>query len=409
MGTIRTHTYPNGLILAVETMSGVQSVGMSLLLPAGAACEPAGRGGVAAVLAEMILRGAGGLEAKAHSDALDQLGVHRTTEVQSEHLRLGAVMVGERMGKALPLLLDTIRRPHLADETFGPSRQLAMQAIESLDDEPHEKVMIDLKKRHMPGPFNRSVMGELEDLSTLTAEQVRGYFGERFVPAGSIMGVAGCVEFEAARDLVDELLGDWQGRAAIPSVQEKPMRGYGHESAPTSQQHIGVAYDAVSEVDEERMTQRLAVAVLSGGMSGRLFTEVREKRGLCYAVYAMYAGYRDRGAIYAYAGTAPERAAETLAVMTGELNRLSDGVEPDEFDRAVVGLKARLVMQGESTSARGQALARDVHLFGRPRSLEDTAAEIDAVTLDRLNAFVASRRPQAFTTLTIGPEPLAVS
>jgi predicted Zn-dependent peptidase len=142
-------------------------------------------------------------------------------------------------------------------------------------------------------------------------------------------------------------------------------------------------------------------------MSGRLFTEVREKRGLCYAVYAAYQSMRERGGVFAYAGTTPQRAAETLEVLTEQLKCLSDGVAEDEYARAVVGLKTRLVMQGESTAARAAALASDQYLRGRPRTLDQVAAEIDAVSLDSLNRFVAEHRPDQFTTLNVGPEPLS--
>ena len=170
--------------------------------------------------------------------------------------------------------------------------------------------------------------------------------------------------------------------------------------------HIALAYPTVAETDPDSVTQQAAVAALSGGMSGRLFTEVREKRGLVYAVSASYAGQKDRGDIMAYAGTTAPRAQETLDVLTSELRRLSDGIAQDEFDRAVVGMKSRLVMQGESTSARASAIATDQYLYGRPKSLGEHAAEVDAVTLERVNEFVASRRPERMTVTTLGPAPL---
>jgi predicted Zn-dependent peptidase len=154
------------------------------------------------------------------------------------------------------------------------------------------------------------------------------------------------------------------------------------------------------------MLQRAAVAVLSGGMSGRLFTEVREKRGLCYAVFSRYAADQHRGMVLAYAGTTTARAQETLDVLVGELRRLSDGVRRDEFDRAVVGMKSHLIMQGESTPARSGALAADQAVRGRPRSLDELAKEVDALDFDQLNRFVATHRPGEMTTVTIGPAAL---
>jgi predicted Zn-dependent peptidase len=206
---------------------------------------------------------------------------------------------------------------------------------------------------------------------------------------------------------VGEQLGDWAGDAAAPAIIAAPPREYHHEVSDTNQVHIGVAYDAPPPRDlKNAMLQRLAAAVLSGGMSGRLFHEVREVRGLCYSVYAAYMQMAHAGTVYAYAGTTTQRATQTLEVLTGELKRLGDGVTRDEFDRAVVGLKSRLVMQGESTAARAGAIANDQHLLGGPRTLDDIAKQIDAVTLEDLVAFVADHRPREFTILTIGPDPL---
>lgn len=406
MHTIHQHTYPNGLTLLVEPMTGVASAGLTLLLPAGVAAEPDDRVGTGAVLAEMLWRGAGERDAREHSDALDRLGVHRSSSVQTWHTRIGAATIGDRLHDALPLLIDAARRPTLDESAFEPSRQLALQSLAGLEDEPQQRVMVELKKAHQPTPLGRNSDGEVEALNALTLDEVRAYYASRFVPDGAILGVAGAVDFKAVRDSVGKLIDGWTGSASDPAVSDLPLRRYHHHEADSAQVHIAMGYDTVPEGDAETMTQRVAIAVLSGGMSGRLFTEVREERGLCYSVFASYAAQRGRGSVYAYAGTTPERAGETLDVLTGELVKLSDGVEADEFNRAMVGLKSRLVMQGESTSARAGAIAADQFLLGSPRTLEDLAAQIEAVTLDRVNAFVASHRPEAFTTLTVGPQAL---
>ena len=156
------------------------------------------------------------------------------------------------------------------------------------------------------------------------------------------------------------------------------------------------------------MHERVAMTVLAGSTSGRLFTEVRQKRSLCYSVGGSYRSGRDFGSIRIYAGTTPDRAQETLNVCLAELNRMREGVEADEFDRAITGLKASIIMQGESTPARAASLASDHFRLGRSRSLADLAAAVDAVTRDRLNEHLASREFNPLTISTIGPEPLEV-
>jgi predicted Zn-dependent peptidase len=152
------------------------------------------------------------------------------------------------------------------------------------------------------------------------------------------------------------------------------------------------------------MLERLATAVLSGSTSGRLFTEVRQKRSLCYSVGASYRAGRDRGYVALYAGTTPERAHETLDVCRAEIDRLfgSGDITPEEFRRAVIGLKSHLVMQGESTPARAAALGRDHFRLGHARSLEEIADAADAIGLDELNAYVAGRAVGACTVVSIG-------
>ncbi len=406
MNPINQYRLNNGLILLVESMPGVQSVAMSFRVPAGAACQPDDQRGVNAVLSEMLFRGAGDRDARAHSDALDQLGVKRGCDVQTHHMLLTAAMLGDRIEQALPLLTEMVTAPQLTDAAFGPSRDLALQSIAALDDEPDQKAMVELKRRHFGNPLGWSTLGKAEHLHQLTVEQVRRFHSERFVPDGAILALAGNVQPEAARDMAEQLLGDWQGAVDLPMATEPPSHAYHHVNAQSAQQHIGMACDAVSEDQDDSAAQRIAVAVLSGGMSGRLFTEVREKRGLCYAVYASYVALRKRGGVFAYAGTTVERAAETLQVLEQELRRISQGAESDEFERARVGLKSRLVMQGESTQARAAALTSDQYLLDEPRTLEQRTAEIDAVTLNDLNAFLEKTGSMQFTTLSIGPSPL---
>jgi predicted Zn-dependent peptidase len=257
--------------------------------------------------------------------------------------------------------------------------------------------------------MNRCTLGEAAHIQKMTLKQIRAFKEKTFVPNGSILSFAGQFDFEDLKAQVGDLLNDWQGKHDDIILSGQPTRGYEHVVAQSQQMHIGMGYDAVDERDEDAaMLQRASIAVLSGGMSGRLFTEVREKRGLCYAVYGTYASNKHMGVVLGYAGTTPERAQETLDVMRGEFIRLSDGIEQNEFDRAMVGMKTRLVMQGESTHARASAIAMDQHTFGQPRTLDQLIAKVDSVTLDKLNAYVKANRPGEMTIITIGPQALKV-
>ncbi len=408
MNKITHHQFSNGLVLLGEFMPSAQSLAMSFLLPGGVVHEPTGQLGVATVLSEMLFRGAGDLDARAHSDAMDDLGLQRDSSVDGLFFRLSATMIGSHREKALPLLMDMIRRPLLTDEAFKPSRDLALQTLDALEDEPQQKTFIALRQRHYQSPLNRPTMGQKADLEALTAEQVRQYQQQVFVPQGAILSFAGQFDWEALKEQVGQLLGDWDGQSSDLQLVGEPLRGYEHITSDSNQVHIGLAYDAVNETHENAMLQRAAAAVLSGGMSGRLFTEVREKRGLCYAVYAAYAANRHMGVMLSYAGTTTARAQETLDVLAAEHRRLSEGIEPAEFCRAMVGMKTRLVMQGQSTHARASAIAMDQHTFDEPRTLDQWIAQVDAITFESLNDYVKLNAAGPMTTVTIGPGPLKV-
>jgi predicted Zn-dependent peptidase len=170
---------------------------------------------------------------------------------------------------------------------------------------------------------------------------------------------------------------------------------------------MAVAFPAPKESDEANILQRAVTSVMSGGMSGRLFTEVREKRSLCYSVYASYAAGRDRGAVQVYAGTTPERAQETLDVIMSEYRRLRDGVDLNELNRAIAGMKSRLVMNRESTSARAAGMAHDQYLIGRARTLQELEDRIESITLERVNSYLGSRfNNLKCTIVTLGPTAL---
>jgi predicted Zn-dependent peptidase len=409
MSDIVTIELNDGLVVIAEPIDSVASVAVNWALPIGAATDPPAADGQAAMLSELIFRGAGGMSSREHSDALDRLGVRRSSQVRSHHLHLDAVMLGERLSSALPLLTLLVREPELADGAVDPVRNLCLQSLEALDDDPQQLAMIRLRERHLPAPFGRHGYGERETLERVTGDGLRKAWSRRAVPGGSIVAVAGAVDPDALANQLDTLLAGWSGVHREPSVAADARRGLHHLPHDSTQVHIGLAYDAPNEPDEHAILERVATAVLSGSTSGRLFTEVRQKRSLCYSVGASYLAGRDRGLVSLYAGTTPQRAQETLDVSVAEIERLYSGagVTEDEFRRAVTGLKSHLVMRGESTPARAAALASDRFRIGRARSLDELARAFDAVTREELEAYLAGREPGPYTVVSIGPEPLS--
>jgi predicted Zn-dependent peptidase len=402
-------TFSNGLTLVAEKMRGVRSAAFTLLVPAGAAYDPSERGGLSPLLVDLIFRGAGPRDSRQVTTDLDNLGLQREGGVQTVHTSLFAATLGTSLIPALEVYADVLRRPHLPADELEAVRALALQELQAVEDEPRQKIFVELRKRHFPYPFGRPTVGLAEVLESATHAELVQHHARVYRPDGAILGVAGDIDWPVLCEGVDRLFGDWS-RGAELTLQRGP-RGpkTDHVTQETTQTQIGIAYNTVPYRHPEYFTAQAAVTVLSGGSSSRLFTEVREKRGLCYAVYASYHSLLDTGGVVCYAGTTSERAQETLDVTLGEIKGLARGIGADEVARAQAGLKASLIMQGESTSARAAAVASDWYHLSRVRPLDEMKAAIDALTPEAIVQHLERYPPGDFTILTLGPAPLRIA
>jgi predicted Zn-dependent peptidase len=400
------HTFPNGLTLLGEKMPGMQSAAMTLLIAAGAAIDPREGSGTGAVLSDLVLRGAGSRDSRQLTDYLDSLGLQRSASVGVHHSRFSCAALASKVLEGLPVYADIIRRPHLPQVGFDSARDLALQALEGIEDEPRQKVLIKLREWHFPWPYGRSTMGQKAELEKLTLDLCKLHHSTRYQSRSAILAFAGNIEFAQIKDLAANNFGDWKAQDEDKTEIIPPPGRIHHEQHESEQTHIGIAYPSIEETDPEYYPMRLGIEVLGGGMSGRLFTEVREKRALVYNVSAGYMSLKGYGSILGYAGTSNDRAQETLDTIITELHRLSDGVTKEELDRAKIGVKAATIMQGESTSARAGSIAHDFFIRGRIRTLEEVKAAIDAVTLEQVNSYLKRNRPEKFTIVTVGPKKL---
>jgi predicted Zn-dependent peptidase len=409
MPEIITRTLRCGMPLIVEPMPGVRSAAFSWLIPAGSAYDPASLEGLSTLWSELLLRGAGPRNSREHADAADRLGAGRGTELGSYTMRLSSTMLGERFLDTLPLFVDMVLRPHMDAHAIEPCRDLALQSLESLKDDPQGRANLLARARHQPSPLNRSGMGTEEGLKAISRDDLVSGWSALARPGQSIFAAAGAVDPTAIERALNDLLSSWEGTTNEPQISPPQPRGYAHEQDPSNQVQIILAHDAPAERDDDAVLERLVINVLSGGMAGRLFTEVREKRGLCYSVSAGYRADRDYGTVSAYVGTTPDKAQESIDVLVAQLQHImtpAGAVTKDEFHRAKVGMKSGLVFSGESTGSRAVSLAADQRKLGRPRSLDELAAKIDAATLDQVNDYLSRRNMGKVTIQTLGPKEL---
>jgi len=403
---------PNGLRIAIEPMASAASVAIACLVPVGDAGDHDARLGESAMLSELLLRGAGALDSRAYSDALDRLGVQRSIRNGSRHMRISATMLGNRLEEALPLLVDLVRRPRLPAEALEPVRRLCLQSLESLEDEPQRLAMIELGSRHRPAPFDRTGYGTADGLESIEIEHLRDRWARDAVPSGGIIAIAGRVETSPLMDRLAELLGEWRGDGRELEESGARRGGVLRIERDTSQVHLGVALDAPPRRDPEAMDWAIASRILGGGASSRLFVELRERRGLCYSVGSNVSMGRDRGMLTIYAGSTPDRIGESHQLVLEGLAAMAEGVEEVEFRRAAAAFRRALLTQSERTSSRAAQLASDIDCLGRPRGLDEIASEAAAVDLDRLRTFVsATFLPEWIegrTEVHLGPKPSPV-
>lgn len=406
---IRTHEFANGLTLVVESMEDVQSAAFSFLAPGGSVFDAENRNGTAALLTDLMTRGAGDKDSRQLSSELDNLGIQHSESVGHLFLGFSGASLADNIPKALPIFGDIIRRPHLPEDQFEPVKMGVAQSLAAMEDEPRQKIMIELRKRCYTSPWGIPTDGTLADLENITVEDVKNHYKKYFSPGSAIMGVAGRVDFDEICESVEHVFGDWNG----PELPEISLGDQGpdrdHIEQDSSQTQIGIAYRAVPYRDPDYYAAWAAVSVLSGGMSSRLFTEVREKRGLCYAIHASLNTLKDEGRVLCYAGTTVQRAQETLDATLKELARLGDGIEESELQRCKARAKSSLVMQQESTMSRASSIARDFYHLNRVNTLEEVREKIDALTIERVLEYVHSHTPDQLTVLTIGPDPLEVN
>lgn len=373
--------------------------------------DPVGKRGVSNILSELMTRGAGKLGNREFTSAMDRLGIDFSTSSGVLNMRLAGSCLVENLEKALELFAEMILRPTLPEKELAPVVDLAIQDIRSTEDSPRKMVMLEVKKHYFPSPLGLDPRGEVKSLEKLQVEDIRNFHEKKIQPKDAILSVAGKIDHSQVEKVVEKLFGEWEA-GTPPVLKEKSSSkkvAHSHIHKETEQVHIGLAYPAVPVAHPDYFAALGLVQVLSGGMSSRLFSEVREKRGLCYSIWTTFSPLRHSGAILGYAGTTVARAQETLDLFISELTRVAEGVEEDEVKRLQVGLETSLLMQEDSSGARSNSLAADIYNLGRVRPIEELKAGIASITRKKIADYAARNPPSPLTLATIGPAKLKVS
>lgn len=403
---IHSHVFVNGLTLVAEEMPWLESAAFAVLVQAGCAHEPTDKLGLASLTCEMAQRGAGERDSRQFMGDLENLGADTSASVSIAHTSFGGAMPAESLPEVLSIYADLIQRPHLPGDQIEDARLGCLQEVKAVEDDLAQKTMQQLRLAHYAEPWGRSSQGTEATVNSLTIADVQRHFKQLYSPRGAILSVAGKIDWPRLKGDVERLFGDWKAVGESKLTETPPPRTYKHIPVDSSQTHIGIALDAVPYSHSDYFQIRGAVGVLSDGMSSRLFTEVREKRGLVYTVYAMLHSLRDRGSILAYAGTTAERAQATLDVMLAELKGLYNGITSNEIDRLKGRIKRALIIQQESSPSRAGSIALDWYYLSRVRTMAELSKIIDDLSADSINAYLAGHRPSHFTITTVGRDKL---
>jgi predicted Zn-dependent peptidase len=408
--TFPMHRLANGLQIIGQPMGGVQSAALGFMMIAGSRDEMPEESGVAHFVESLALQGTETRDARALTGAFEEIGARFGAGANTETTWYSAQVLGRHLPTALELLSDVLRAPAFAPAEAAKVQGWLLQEIAQMEDQPMSLVGELLARTYFGAhPLGNSVHGTRETVGQLSEQSARSFWQRTHAPNRTILAVAGNIDFDAVVRQAEDLLSDWQSGPPEPELPPvTPTNGRAALTRESNQQHIAMACPAVHVNDPEYFTAATLSTILGGGMNSRLFEEVREKRGLAYGVGCGLTALKTVGLLRVYAGTTPEKAHETAAVIRDELRRIADeGVTEDELVLAQTSLKSSVVMRNESTAARRAVIASQWWYRGAVRTLEETKREIEAVTVERVNALTRHlEMADRLTVATIGPRPV---
>ena len=403
---LHRHCFDNGMTLVGHHMPWLQSAAYAVSVSAGSRFDARDKIGTANFLCEMVQRGCGDLSSRHYIEALQMLGVDSSSSAGNYQTHYGGAMVASALVPSLRIAVDLLRRPHLPADQLEDGRLVCLQEIAATADDLATQTMNSMRARFYGDPDGRNSDGTVESINRITLQDLQEAHQRLYQPQGMILAVAGAFDWEQVVDEVAQILGDWRPNPPPEVPNEAPVCGTHHIPFDSEQTHIVVGYQGLTNSHPDFFLHRCAVGVLSDGMSSRLFTEVREKRGLCYTVYATNHMTKDQAGVFCYSGTTAARAQETLDVIVDQLQELGDGITEAELSRLKIQIRSGLVSQQESCRSRANSINSDWFHLGRMRTMEELNETINAITVDQVNDYLAKNRPANFSLVTLGSAPL---
>ncbi|WP_114393959.1 M16 family metallopeptidase [Oleisolibacter albus] len=401
---IRVTTLPNGLRVATDPMPHVATVTVGLWIGVGSRHEPDAANGVAHMVEHMLFKGTPTRDAFRISAEIEDVGGHLNAYTGREHTTYYAKVLKEDLPLALGVLADMVQHSLFDAGELEKERQVILQEIGQAEDTPDDIVYDHFLATAFRGqPLGRPILGTAEVVGALPRPALTDYVAGRYVPANMVVSAAGNVEHEQLVELALRLFTDLPAGDGARAEQARYCGGDFREERDLEQTHVILGFDGVGSHDPDLYTASVLSTLLGGGMSSRLFQEVREKRGLVYGVHSFTWTLADSGVFGIYAGTGPERVGELVPVICDEVTKLTATLGEEEVARARAQLKASQLMSLESTTNRAEQLGGQLLVYGRVIPTSEVIARIDAVdaaAVKRVAGRIFGSRP---TLTALGP------
>lgn len=405
---VRCARLQNGVRIVTETMPGVASAALGIWVENGSRYETRAQAGISHFLEHLFFKGTPRRSAAAIAEAFDAVGGHFNAFTGREHTCYYAKVLGEHLPVAQDVLADLFRNSLFAEEEIERERSVIVQEILQSEDTPDDHVHDLFLQQYWPGhPLSFPIHGSVATVEGFRRADFLSFVAERYRPDRLLVAAAGAVDHDAFVAWAEATFGDLAGATEIaPGPPPEAARGVRVVTKDLEQVHVCLGAPGIEHASPLRYPAYLLNTALGGGMSSRLFQEIREKRGQAYSVYSFLSPYSDGGYLGVYVGTAAENIHEVVGIVLDQLDRVRrDGLGADELARVRNQLKGNLLLGLETSDSHMHRIARDELLHGRSVPLAEVAAQIDAASNDDIVAVAAhiARRERIGVTILGNP------
>ena len=405
--TVRLHTLPNGFRIATEAMPGLKSAAIGIWVLAGGRHERAEQNGIAHFLEHMAFKGTARRSALDIAEAIEDVGGYINAYTSREMTAYYARVLEGDVDLALDVIADILLNPAFAENEIEVERGVILQEIGQAADTPDDILFDWLQEVAYPDqPLGRTILGPEDRVSAFGRADLQGFVAEHYGPGQMILCAAGSVDHDAICRAAETLFGHLSPITRPHLIQ--PARWQGGERREVKdleQVHFALALEGPDYRAPDIHTAQVWATAMGGGMSSRLFQEIRENRGLCYTIFAQAGAYEDTGMTTIYAGTSAEDILELAGLTATEIARSADDMTEAEVARAKAQMKAGMLMGLESPSQRAERLARMLAIWGRVPGIDEAIEKIDGVSVADVRAFGARMAGGTGLALTVyGPE-----